>query len=66
MIFSSCRAHMFGPGTPCRCAECVSIPKECEWGGGPYAGVLLLYLQEIAINKLIYKCHHKANHIILP
>merc|ERR1712106_133864 len=44
---------MFGPGTPCRCAECVSIIKECEWGGGPYAGVLLLYLQEIAINKIL-------------
>jgi len=47
------RAHMFGPGTLCRCAECVGIPKECEWGGGPYAGVLLLYLQEIAINKIL-------------
>ena len=57
---------MFGPGTPCRCAECVSIPKECELGGGLYAGLLLFYLQEIAINKLIYKCHHKAKHIALP
>ena len=42
---------MFGPGTHCRCAESANMPKDCEWGGGPYAGVLLLYLQEIAINK---------------
>ena len=44
---------MFGPGTACRCSTCVQLPKKCEWGGGPYAGVLLLYLQEIAINRLV-------------
>ena len=51
MVFFILRAEMFGPGTHCRCAECANMPKDCEWGGGPYAGVLLLYLQEIAINK---------------
>ena len=43
---------MFGPGTTCRCATCAKLPAECQWGGGPYAGVLLLYLQEITLNKL--------------
>jgi len=47
------RAKMFGPGTHCRCAECANMPRDCEWGAGPYAGVLLLYLQEIAINKIL-------------
>ena len=46
------RAQMFGPGTTCRCSSCVQLPKECEWGTGPYAGTMLLYLQEIAINRL--------------
>ena len=45
------RAEMFGPGTACRCATCHQLPKTCQWGGGPYAGTLLLYLQEIAMNK---------------
>ena len=45
------RAQMFGPGTTCRCSTCVQLPKECEWGTGPYAGTMLLYLQEIAINR---------------
>jgi len=45
------RGYLFGPGTHCRCAECVNLPRDCEWGSGLYAGVLLLYLQEIAINK---------------
>ena len=45
------RAQMFGPGTACRCSTCHSLPKDCQWGGGPYAGTLLLYLQEIAMNK---------------
>jgi len=45
------RAQMFGPGTTCRCATCDKLPKVCEWGSGPYAGTLLLYLQEIALNK---------------
>ena len=42
---------MFGPGTHCRFAECATMPDDCQWGSGPYAGALLLYLQEIAINK---------------
>jgi hypothetical protein len=46
------RAHMFGPGTACRCAACSSLPRECEWGQGIYAGTLLLYAQEIAMNQL--------------
>merc|ERR1719483_168253 len=46
------RAHMFGPGTLCRCATCTNLPKECEWGQGIYAGTLLLYAQEIAMNKM--------------
>ena len=45
------RAQMFGPGTRCRCHNCTKLPRDCEWGGGPYAGTLLLYLQEIALNK---------------
>ena len=45
------RAIMFGPGTPCRCSDCYKLPDFCQWGGGPYAGTLLLYLQEIAVNK---------------
>ena len=45
------RAQMFGPGTECRCATCNKMPDKCQWGGGPYAGTLLLYLQEIAVNK---------------
>ena len=46
------RAHMFGPGTACRCATCVRLPDTCRWGGGPYAGTLLLYAQEMALNVL--------------
>ena len=45
------RAQMFGPGTECRCATCNKMPDPCQLGGGPYAGTLLLYLQEIAVNK---------------
>ena len=36
-----------------RCATCSNMPDTCQWGGGPYAGTLLLYLQEIAVNKLV-------------
>ena len=36
---------MFGPGTHCRCASCTNLPADCQWGGGPYAGTLLLYAQ---------------------
>ena len=41
---------MFGPGTACRCATCVRLPDTCQWGGGPYAGTLLLYAQEMALS----------------
>jgi len=54
------RAFMFGPGTQCRCSTCVRIPRECEWGGGPYAGVLLLYLQEIAVNSILAEAEWEA------
>ena len=47
------RAQMFGPGTVCRCSDCIHLPDQCQWGGGPYAGTMLLYLQEIALNKLV-------------
>ena len=46
------RAHMFGPGTRCRCSTCIVPPETCEWGGGIYQGTLLLYAQEIAMNKI--------------
>ena len=36
-----------------RCATCHTLPKECTWGFGPYAGTMLLYLQEIAINRVL-------------
>ena len=45
------RAQMFGPGTACMCSTCHSLPESCTWGKGPYAGTLLLYLQEISVNK---------------
>jgi len=46
------RAYMFGPGTPCRCASCIDLPSNCTWGSGIYAGSLLLYAQEIAMNRI--------------
>lgn len=46
------RAHMFGPGTACRCATCTALPEKCQWSKGPYAGTLLLYSQEIAMNRI--------------
>ena len=29
------------------------MPESCQWGKGPYAGTLLLYLQEVAVNKVL-------------
>ena len=29
------------------------MPDTCQWGGGPYAGTMLLYLQEVAVNKIL-------------
>ena len=29
------------------------MPDSCQWGGGPYAGTMLLYLQEVAVNKVL-------------
>lgn len=46
------RAHMFGPGTVCRCATCTQLPQECQWGKGIFAGTMLLYTQEIAMNHI--------------
>ena len=42
-----------------RCATCVSPPSVCEWGKGPYPGVMLLYMQVApvqasVIHSLIY------------
>ena len=37
----------------CRCSDCDKIPDSCQWGGGPYAGTLLLYLQEVAVNMIL-------------
>jgi len=54
------RVHMFGPGTKCRCASCSQLPDDCTWGGGIYAGTLLLYAQEIAINRLWSEAEYKA------
>ena len=31
------------------------MPDTCQWGRGPYAGTLLLYLQEVAVNKELSK-----------
>ena len=31
------------------------MPDTCQWGGGPYAGTILLYLQEVAVNKVLSK-----------
>ena len=31
------------------------MPDTCKWGGGPYAGTILLYLQEVAVNKILSK-----------
>ena len=36
-----------------RCADCNLMPDSCQWGGGPYAGTMLLYLQEVAVNKVL-------------
>ncbi|XP_023347923.1 uncharacterized protein LOC111716674 isoform X2 [Eurytemora carolleeae] len=46
------RVYMFGPGSFCRCATCTELPLECTWGSGPYAGTILLYAQELAINQI--------------
>ena len=46
------RAHMFGPGTVCKCPTCTELPQDCRWGKGIYAGTLLMYAQEIAMNEL--------------
>ena len=56
------RAQLFGPGTRCRCAECSALPDSCTWGRGAYAGTMLLYLQEIAVNKWV-TCHVSSCHV---
>jgi len=47
------RASLFGPGTVCRCAECTDISPGCAWSKGIYPGVLLLYMQELAVNRVL-------------
>jgi len=49
------RASLFGPGTICRCAECKDINPGCAWSKGIYPGVLLLYMQELAVNRVLTK-----------
>ncbi|XP_023336579.1 uncharacterized protein LOC111707669 isoform X2 [Eurytemora carolleeae] len=44
------RVYLFGPGTHCRCPSCTALPQDCQWGSGTYAGTILTYSQEIAIN----------------
>ena len=39
-----------------RCASCVSPPSFCEWGKGPYPGVMLLYMQ-VSLTSIINKYH---------
>ena len=56
---------MFGPGTKCRCANCTEFPKSCCWGEGIYAGTLLLYAQEIAMNQLWTQVQININ-LVLP
>ena len=29
------------------------MPDSCQWGGGPYAPTMLLYLQEVAVNMIL-------------
>ena len=38
-----------------RCAECKEINPACAWSKGIYPGVLLLYMQELAVNRVITK-----------
>ena len=33
-----------------RCTTCVSPPSLCEWGKGPYPGVMLLYMQVLPVS----------------
>ena len=42
-----------------RCATCVSPPSVCQWGKGPYPGVLLLYMQ------VFHKTFFFENHILI-
>ena len=36
-----------------RCAECKDINPACAWSKGIYPGVLLLYMQELAVNRVL-------------
>ena len=38
-----------------RCAECKDINPGCAWSKGIYPGVLLLYMQELAVNRVLTK-----------
>ena len=50
------RTYLFGPGTHCRCATCTALPRDCAWGGGPYAGTLLLYAQ---VQHVVYMVQYR-------
>ena len=57
-------AHMFGPGTACRCATYTQLPETCKWGKGPYAGTLLIYAQVLLLRMLIFLLQEMAhNHM---
>ena len=55
------RAHMFGPGTACRCATCTQLPDTCKWGRGPYAGTLLMYAQVMLLDEFFPKNFSKLS-----
>ena len=49
--------QILNPNSKCfhRCAECKDINPECAWSKGIYPGVLLLYMQELAVNRVLTK-----------
>jgi len=59
------RAHMFGPNTLCRCPTCFGLIEECSWGQGIYAGTHLLYVQEIALNRMWTRREFEANSAVI-
>ena len=36
------RAHMFGPGTKCRCANCTDFPESCCWSQVVVVKILII------------------------
>lgn len=50
---TTCRYLLLPPAPPARCASCTEMPEACTWSKGPYPGVLLLYMQELAVNTVL-------------